>query len=361
MKIQVAVTAFLLALVMLLAVSDEAGATVPRCRDLTHPISVGQRCVDVRNIHARGDNDSDSFRSTYNSSWIVLEVDHNVAIRYGNTSGPHIRSYTAQTRQRSYESWNRATRELERLNAEAERVNPQTGQSEAYRYINNQLREFRNNRAILTSVDTNVATVEATVYASRRCTRSTPLGCVDWQGGSFSVNVYVYKMYVGTPELAETRLENVRRTALRLLNNERGSGNPAPTPGNRVTLRRGFMPDPHVLSISTRGAVPSTRLHSACRGYVPASPTKTLQWSGLTRELRLFVVSATDTVLVVRGPDGNITCNDDWRSGDTNPMVRLSNAGSGEYTIWVGTYHSGRSASGALYITELAKTPANRR
>ncbi|MDX1688353.1 MAG: hypothetical protein R3248_10250 [Candidatus Promineifilaceae bacterium] len=69
------------------------------------------------------------------------------------------------------------------------------------------------------------------------------------------------------------------------------------------------------------------------------------------------MTSTADTTLLVRDPRGNYHCNDDWTSGDTDPMLQFNNPRAGTYTIWVGKYFSG-TASGVLHISELNRNPA---
>ncbi|AOY79245.1 hypothetical protein BJP36_04255 [Moorena producens JHB] len=189
----------------------------PLCREVSSNPPIGTVCIDIQKIHARGDNSTDSFRSTYPDSWVIKQVEPRVFTRYGNTDGPHIRYYESGTRLKSYEAWKRAVQELENLRARAEGTDPNTGQSRAYEYINQQLSEFRNNLSAVASVSTNRAQVEAHVSASRRCTARTPVGCLDWQGGSFGVDLYIYREYVGTPQLASSQLSTVRERALSLI------------------------------------------------------------------------------------------------------------------------------------------------
>lgn len=189
----------------------------PACREIPATPPIGTTCLDIQRIHARGDNSTDSFRSTYPLGWVIVNVQPNVVTRYGNTDGPHIRFYDAGTRLGTYEALNSAVQELENLRARAEGTDPNSGQSNAYEYINQQLSEFRNNRDQVASVNTNRAQLEATVSASRRCTGRTPLGCVDWQGGSFGVDLYIYRQYLGTPVQVSSQLNAVRETALSLI------------------------------------------------------------------------------------------------------------------------------------------------
>jgi hypothetical protein len=78
-----------------------------------------------------------------------------------------------------------------------------------------------------------------------------------------------------------------------------------------------------------------------------------LHWTSDGRVLRLIYVDngSGDAVLVVRHPNGQYYCIDDV-AGSANPRMVLSNAPTGEYNIWLGTYSQGASADGYFYITQ---------
>ena len=65
-------------------------------------------------------------------------------------------------------------------------------------------------------------------------------------------------------------------------------------------------------------------------------------------DLEFRVEGTCDTVLLVRGPDGQWAYNDD--NGGVDPRMRLGRAAVGEYDIWVGTF--GASTCQATLIVE---------
>ena len=68
----------------------------------------------------------------------------------------------------------------------------------------------------------------------------------------------------------------------------------------------------------------------------------------------LSVASEADTTLIVRGPDGNFSCDDDSGDQGMNPAVRYENSQSGSYEIWVGAYAADAGTPAAvLHISEL--------
>ena len=79
-------------------------------------------------------------------------------------------------------------------------------------------------------------------------------------------------------------------------------------------LRAGFMPDPYRVSLVFR------------------------------------TLSSVDTTLIINGPDGNWSCDDD-SYGDGDAQVRFDKPRSGTYDIWIGTFGGG-TANASLLITE---------
>jgi len=61
-------------------------------------------------------------------------------------------------------------------------------------------------------------------------------------------------------------------------------------------------------------------------------------------------ISSSDTTLIINGPDGSWSCNDDGY-GDGDAEVRFNRPQDGTYDIWIGTFDGG-TASATLIITE---------
>lgn len=128
-----------------------------------------------------------------------------------------------------------------------------------------------------------------------------------------------------------------------------------------VTLASGFMPDPHRRRGVVAGGNIDARglnLGSGCVGFVTRQPDYILHLTSASSSLKFkFNVpgarasARTDTTLIINGADGSWHCNDD--ANGANPQVNFSNAGAGQYDIWVGSYVSGGNARGELQITEL--------
>ena len=72
-----------------------------------------------------------------------------------------------------------------------------------------------------------------------------------------------------------------------------------------------------------------------CVGYVgPSAPDVAVEWGG--GDLRVWVQAAFDATLLVHGPDGAWTCNDD--AVGTSPVVDLADAPAGRYAVWLGAF-----------------------
>jgi hypothetical protein len=123
-----------------------------------------------------------------------------------------------------------------------------------------------------------------------------------------------------------------------------------------VSLRGGFTPDPHSIELLAGGDVEvygNVSGAGSCRGYVTRSPDVELEFTPGTLELYISAASASDTTLVVNGPDGTWWCDDDGGEGALNPGIRFANPQAGVYDIWVGTYGQRDPVPAVLNISEL--------
>ena len=135
--------------------------------------------------------------------------------------------------------------------------------------------------------------------------------------------------------------------------------NPAPSYPNsgltaafgEVALSAGFRPDPRRVSMTAGGTIAASAVSSSCTGSIAEAPDYQITYTAGSLPLAIRTEAATDTTLVINGPDGAWYCDDD--SGDgTNALVRFAKPGSGIYDIWVGTYGGGTNPA-VLVITEL--------
>lgn len=119
-----------------------------------------------------------------------------------------------------------------------------------------------------------------------------------------------------------------------------------------VRLSAGFTPDPFTVNLTAGGSIPASSRFSSCRGHIANAPDVRLYWSGGGNLPLIFSVnSSADTTLVINDPAGNWYCDDDSGQG-TNPSIRLNNPRSGQYDIWVGSYHN-QYVSSTLAISEV--------
>ncbi|WP_019960912.1 hypothetical protein [Woodsholea maritima] len=129
--------------------------------------------------------------------------------------------------------------------------------------------------------------------------------------------------------------------------------NASPNYGS-TNLRAGFVPDPHSISITAGGSItPNSKMGASCRGEISDAPDYVVDYRSGSSDLYIRARSNDDITLVVHGPDGRWSCNDD--SDGLNPEVVFDNPRSGEYAIWVGTYGGGYSEA-TLAVSELSSS-----
>jgi hypothetical protein len=123
-----------------------------------------------------------------------------------------------------------------------------------------------------------------------------------------------------------------------------------PTYGD-VRLEQGFLPDPHAVSLRAGGSL-EVDVGSCDYGYVADAPDVDFYYEtpGSTT-LYVYVDGADDTTLLINEPDRTWSCDDDGYTG-TNPIVEITGADDGLYSIWVGTY-SDDLTNATLYISEI--------
>jgi len=120
-------------------------------------------------------------------------------------------------------------------------------------------------------------------------------------------------------------------------------------------LTGNFLPDPHSVQLQAGGAIDASAI-DGCIGYISNAPDYEISYSDRAEfDLSVFVVSDTDTTLVVNAPSGEWYCNDDFdEAGGTNPGMVFSPPEEGVYDIWVGTYEATDSFPAAeLVVTEI--------
>jgi hypothetical protein len=118
-----------------------------------------------------------------------------------------------------------------------------------------------------------------------------------------------------------------------------------------IELAGGFTPQS--VPVQAGGSSSASGLRNArgnCTGYIDeTTPTARINFTGASGPLNIASCSGNDTTLIVRGPDGTTLCDDDTE--DSNPVIRISAAGAGEYTVLVGAYSAGERPSATLNIS----------
>jgi hypothetical protein len=127
----------------------------------------------------------------------------------------------------------------------------------------------------------------------------------------------------------------------------------APATYREIELDSGFSGDPRVIPVRAGGTIDASRLGSPCAGFIAGPPDVRLTYNAGTLPLIISVAAASDTTLVVNGPDGRWYCDDDSGDAPLNPMVRFNDPADGRYEIWVGTFSDTASQPARLHISEL--------
>ena len=122
----------------------------------------------------------------------------------------------------------------------------------------------------------------------------------------------------------------------------------------QVRLNTGFQPDPHNVTLNAGGGFDASRASAECRGFIDTRPSFTLRFRAGDLPLYIGAVSDADTTIVVRAPNGSLSCDDD-SGGNLNPLVSWENPASGRYQIWVGRFGvEGETAPAVLHISEVS-------
>ena len=117
-----------------------------------------------------------------------------------------------------------------------------------------------------------------------------------------------------------------------------------------INLRAGFTPDPYRVQVTAGGSVNGGALPGSCTGMISQAPDFEVSYSAGSLPLVFRTLSSSDTTLIINGPDGSWSCDDD-SYGDGDAEVRFNRPQSGTYDIWIGTFGGGTS-SATLLITE---------
>lgn len=118
-----------------------------------------------------------------------------------------------------------------------------------------------------------------------------------------------------------------------------------------VPLHAGFSPDPRIVSGEAIGEVRARSIHRKCKGWISESPDYLLETDTAFFNLHVLARSRSDTLLVVRKPDGSVLCNDN-RNKTKDPMLR-SHFPIGTTQVWIGVHEKGATAQYRLGFSEV--------
>ena len=120
-----------------------------------------------------------------------------------------------------------------------------------------------------------------------------------------------------------------------------------------VRLSAGFTPDPHTVRVVAGGTIDAfddTPLPTACVGKISDAPDYRVTYTAGSFPLVFRTVASQDTTLIINGPDGEWSCDDD-SYGDGDAQVVFNKPQSGVYDVWVGTFGDS-PVTASLRITE---------
>lgn len=119
-----------------------------------------------------------------------------------------------------------------------------------------------------------------------------------------------------------------------------------------LNLSAGFPNDPRNVDVQAGGTLDATRVPAGdCHGFIAGPPDLRVNYQAGSLPLTFSANSDADTTLVINGPDGSWSCNDD--SNGLNPRIRYDHPASGQYDVWVGTMDNGTLHAARLSVSEL--------
>jgi hypothetical protein len=119
-----------------------------------------------------------------------------------------------------------------------------------------------------------------------------------------------------------------------------------------TSLTSGFVPDPFTVGITAGGPANVSYLGGGCTGFATSAPSFSVNYtSGAFPTLRFYFIGSGDTTMIINAPNGSFFCVDD-SFGTLNPTIDFNSPSGGRYDVWIGTFASGSSVGGTLYVTE---------
>ncbi|MEM6713009.1 MAG: peptidase S1 [Pseudomonadota bacterium] len=119
-----------------------------------------------------------------------------------------------------------------------------------------------------------------------------------------------------------------------------------------VRLDEGFLPDPWNRRVTAGGQNEISNCGVGGWGWTARRPDYRIQYSTSGSSALTFIIqSNVDTVLLVNDPNGRWHFDDDG-GADLGAALRIGNAPSGQYDIWIGSYNRGSGIPANLQISE---------
>ncbi len=167
-----------------------------------------------------------------------------------------------------------------------------------------------------------------------------------------------YDIWVGS---YSGRLESARLVITELDGSVVGGGG-APSGGSvnaglaalsgSVRLNAAFSPDPYRVAVTAGGTIQASTAANGCAGMVSSAPDFELTYTAGSLPLIFRSISASDTTLLINGPNGQWYCDDDGGAEGLNPELYFGSPGTGVYDVWVGSYGADTAAA-TLEISEI--------
>lgn len=110
--------------------------------------------------------------------------------------------------------------------------------------------------------------------------------------------------------------------------------------------------DPMTVAVYAGGRVRAADVSRGCEGWISRAPDVQINYASSGRPLIFSVDSDGDTTLVINGPDGRWSCDDDGGYYGLNPALQYNRPQSGVYDVWIGSYARDRNDAATLYVSE---------
>ncbi|TFH73418.1 serine protease [Gammaproteobacteria bacterium LSUCC0112] len=122
-----------------------------------------------------------------------------------------------------------------------------------------------------------------------------------------------------------------------------------------VTLAPSELGEPFFAELISGGSVDVSYLGNNCVGFAASNPDYRIALTDDMTDMTILFLAedeGADTTLIVNAPDGRWHCNDDESDDSRDPGLLFTNATSGQYDIWIGSYDQNDAVSGVLAVVD---------